>query len=193
MRGRMTLTQFMDALREEGVIGDEYEARVAEFIERRQSEQDGSVAMVPRSGSGAIEQRPDPSMIPFPTSAQDSLRTQRARIPVDYGDETVEEARERWTQQEIEDPDGVLGMGGATAGGIFGDGAIATDRYDPAARGRAAPIVGAKTQLATLEVLRELQAELRESREENRLLREERERGRLGPSRGRRLLGGKKR
>jgi hypothetical protein len=177
----MTLTEFMDALREEGVVGDEYEERVAEFMERRKAEQGESAAMV-RRGRTELAGAQKQDMIPFPTSAQDSIRTNRARIPVDYGDETAGQAEERWRRQEMEDPDGVYSMGGMSAGGIFGGGMVSTDDYDPGARQRAAPVVAAQVQIKQLELLTEIQNELRESREENRLLREEREKGRLGPA-----------
>jgi hypothetical protein len=181
----MTLTQFMDALREEGVIGAEYEERVAEFIERRQAEQGDSAAIVRRSGAGAIEQRPDPSMIPFPTSAQDrGIRTTRSSIPVDYGDESPAQAEDRWRRQEMEDPDGVLGLGGMTAGGIFGDAPIATDRYDPAARQRAAPAVAAQVQIKQLELLERMERRLEAQEQENKVLRAERDRKQLTGKKG---------
>jgi len=194
-RGRMTLTEFMDALRAEGVVGEEYEARVAEFIERRKAEQGESSAMVRRGSSAVTREAESTGMIPFPASAQDSrLKGTRARIPVDYGDETPAEAEARWRQQEMEDPDGVLSLGGMSAGGIFGGGAVSTDTYDPEARQRAAPAVAAQVQIKQLEVLERMERRLAEAEEENRQLRGERERGRLGSGeRGRRRLGGKKR
>jgi hypothetical protein len=186
----MTLTEFMDALAAEGVIGDEYEERVAEFIERRKAEQDDSTAIV-RRGRSEVTRREPEGIIPFPTSAQDRrIRGTRAHIPAD---ETPAEAEERWTREEMDDPDGVFAMGGSTAGGIFGDAPIATDRYDPAARQRAAPAVAAQVQIKQLEVLERMEKRLAEAEQENRALRAKDEEARLGPGRGRRRLGGKKR
>ena len=51
-------------------------------------------------------------------------------------EETPAEARERWLEEEAELRDGVHGMGGSTAGGIFGEGPIATNIYDPASHAR---------------------------------------------------------
>ena len=59
------------------------------------------------------------------------------RYQKDPYNETAAEARERWLEEETELDDGVHGLGGQTAGGIFGDGAIATDTYDPMAMSRA--------------------------------------------------------
>lgn len=186
---KLTLTQFMDILAAEGVIGEEYESRVAEFIARRDA--DGGTAIERRAAGGDAMQTSHPSDIPFPISAQDRrVRGTRAHIPVD---ETPAEAEERWTREEMEDPDGVFSMGGSTAGGIFGGGPIATDSYDPAARQRAAPAVAAQVQIKQLEVLERMERRLAVAEEENRALREKDEEGRLGPRRGRRQLGGKKR
>jgi len=51
-------------------------------------------------------------------------------------EESPAEARERWFEEEAELRDGVHGMGGSTAGGIFGEGPIATNIYDPASHAR---------------------------------------------------------
>lgn len=53
-------------------------------------------------------------------------------------DETPEEAKERWYEEEQAHLDGAHGFGGLTAGGIFGDGPVATEVYDPLAHQRAA-------------------------------------------------------
>lgn len=55
---------------------------------------------------------------------------------VNYGQESPEEAKERWLRQERSDPQGIYSMGGASASGIFGSGAIPLDDYDPEARSR---------------------------------------------------------
>ncbi len=51
-------------------------------------------------------------------------------------EESPAEARERWYDEEAELRDGVHGLGGSTAGGIFGDGPIATNIYDPGSHAR---------------------------------------------------------
>jgi hypothetical protein len=51
-------------------------------------------------------------------------------------EESPVEARERWLEEEAELRDGVHGMGGSTAGGIFGEGPIATNIYDPSSHAR---------------------------------------------------------
>jgi len=51
-------------------------------------------------------------------------------------EESPAEAQERWLEEEAELRDGVHGMGGSTAGGIFGEGPIATNIYDPASHAR---------------------------------------------------------
>ncbi len=73
--------------------------------------------------------RPQGQEIDFPVSAVSHSMSR-------YGPETPQQAEERWREQEQRDPDGVYGIGGASAGGIFGDGTVAMGDYDPAARGR---------------------------------------------------------
>lgn len=53
-----------------------------------------------------------------------------------YGRETSAQAYERWLDQEHDDPEGVYGAGGGTAGGIFGDAPVTMADYDPGARRR---------------------------------------------------------
>jgi len=80
-----------------------------------------------------------------PSRAEAIARHHEKEFPgspvVRYGgdpyNETPEEAQERWLTEEAELDDGVHGLGGQTAGGIFGDGAISTAIYDPGAMGRA--------------------------------------------------------
>lgn len=87
----------------------------------------------------------------FSPSAQDYDRT------VDYGEETAAEAQERWYQQEMNDPDGLF-AGGATMGGVFGEGAVSMANFDPMARSRAMNNMAQVQQLrATQETLRLLQ------------------------------------
>jgi len=70
-------------------------------------------------------------------NAQEFPGSPVVRYKKDPYSETAAEAQERWIEEETELDDGVLGLGGQTAGGIFGDGAIATDKYDPMAMSRA--------------------------------------------------------
>lgn len=66
---------------------------------------------------------------------------------VNYGHESPEQARRRWEEQERRDPQGVYSMGGASAAGIFGGGAIPLEDYDPDARGRGLNTLSAAQQL----------------------------------------------
>lgn len=70
-----------------------------------------------------------------------------------YGDETPAEAKERWMDQEMDDPEGAYGPGGMTSGGIFGEGSVAMPDYDPTARARTENRLGGRVQLRILEVL----------------------------------------
>lgn len=70
------------------------------------------------------------------------------RNSVDYGNETPEQARQRWFEQERNDPQGIY-SGGSTSGGVFGSGAIATADYDPDAVNRT---MGAFERVQTLQV-----------------------------------------
>jgi len=126
----VTLKEFVAALEEEGVVGEEAEEAVEQFLSLR------------KRGGGAepsaLAKRPAHE-IDFPHSPME----QRGIRSVDYGDETPEEAEERWIEQEMEDPDGVF-AGGATGGGIFGDAPIATRTYDPGARRRTVDLDNAR-------------------------------------------------
>lgn len=77
-------------------------------------------------------------------------------------DETPEEAEERWYAEEAELPDGVHGLGGSTAGGIFGDGAIATNIYDPGAMARGDSRVGQQANIKLLGLVERLAERLEE-------------------------------
>lgn len=88
--------------------------------------------------------------------------TRRSRESIEFGspvhgefddDESPEEARERWLHQEHELPDGVHGLGGQTAGGIFGDGPIATEVYDPGSMARGASVRNMQSQARAAEAL----------------------------------------
>jgi len=97
------------------------------------------------------------------------LARRDGRMPVQYGEETPHQARERWSAQEAMDPNGVYSDGGMSGGGIFGGGPVATESYDPGAHQRGVPMQNARVQQETLHVLAELRRELNEER----LLREE--------------------
>lgn len=138
----ITLKQLLEELERDGVVGEAAEAAVERFVRMRAG----------RASAGAIERRDSREAVAFPSSPQtDPGAIRRA---VDYGDETPEEARERWLHQEMNDPDGIFG-GGATAGGIFGGDAIASEGYDPQARVRRAQLEAAQAtaQAQTLQVV----------------------------------------
>lgn len=97
----------------------------------------------------------------FPVSAQ------QYNNGVDYGEETPQEAKERWIQQEMADPNGIYG-GGATAGGVFGDGILATDSYDPGAVSRTlnmqAQVATVRSQAEMLRLMNDIRSELQSGR-----------------------------
>lgn len=82
---------------------------------------------------------------------------------VDYGDETPEQAKQRWMEQERRDPQGVYSEGGSSLSGIFGEGSIPLDDYDPAAVNRT---IGAVAQVKQLQVQQEMLRELQAVRNE---------------------------
>lgn len=86
---------------------------------------------------------------------------------VDYGDETPEQAKQRWLQQERNDPQGLF-TGGSSCGGVFGQGAIATSDYDPEAvdrtEERMARQVNLNTQHEMLKTLGQMNQHLSEQR-----------------------------
>lgn len=102
-------------------------------------------------------------------SRQEALQAHQSRefpgSPVvrydgDPYNETAEQAQERWLEEEAELPDGVHGLGGSTAGGIFGGGPIATNIYDPEAMGRADGRVGQMANIKLLGVIERLEQRL---------------------------------
>lgn len=100
---------------------------------------------------------PEPAP-PVPVPQQRALAradTQRlpARRPDADEEESAEEAERRWIEEETLLPDGVFGLGGQTAGGIFGGGAIATSTYDPESMGRGDQRMGHALQLQTARAL----------------------------------------
>lgn len=93
---------------------------------------------------------------------QDSVQNHPNRV--NYGNETPAQAQERWLAQEMADPNGVFG-GGASAGGVFGDGPVILDNFDPLAVKREmemrSQLAGMTTQREMVELLREMRQELR--------------------------------
>lgn len=78
----------------------------------------------------------------------------------DHRNESPEEAQERWFKEESELVDGVHGLGGQSAGGIFGGSAIATSIYDPEAEGRADAKTGQMANIKMLGLIERLEARL---------------------------------
>lgn len=76
-----------------------------------------------------------------------------------YG-ETPAEAQERWLAEEAELIDGVHGIGGQSAGGIFGEGPIATSVYDPSSEGRAVDRAGSAGHVRLARVLERIEQRL---------------------------------
>jgi hypothetical protein len=102
------------------------------------------------------------------------------RYAGDHRNETPEEAKERWYEEEADLLDGVHGLGGSTAGGIFGEGPISTNIYDPSAMGRAD---GRMSQTATVKLLGVI-----ERLEQRLTASEQRSAGALPPGPGHRRL-----
>ena len=85
------------------------------------------------------------------------------RYEGDHRNESPEEAQERWYEEEAELLDGVHGLGGSSAGGIFGAGAIATNIYDPEAMGRADARMSQTATIKVLGLVEKLERRLAES------------------------------
>lgn len=103
------------------------------------------------NSTSAIAKKQDD--LSFPASPQND-----GRLAVDYGNESPAEARLRWEEQERNDPQGIY-SGGAESGGIFGNGPIATDTYDPAAIQRSMGMYEKQqSSQVNLEMLRTMQA-----------------------------------
>lgn len=119
--------RLLDALAEDGSLSAEEREALADELRRRKRG-------IARTGGSEIERG-------------------HARGIAMYGEETPEEARERWMEQEMNDPEGVYGPGGATAGGIFGGGAVALSDYDPLAQTRSSAQVNQKVQAKMLTLL----------------------------------------
>jgi hypothetical protein len=81
-------------------------------------------------------------------------------VRYDDSAETAAEAKERWYEEEAEMVDGVHGLGGSSAGGIFGGGPIATAVHDPEAHQRAESRVSVALTGRMLSVLERLESHL---------------------------------
>lgn len=124
---------------EEGIDADELEAAV-ELLRRRRA------ARVKPPPETALARREPKVEFPVgPNHARAIERRASGRLAVGaahergvrmYGKESPAEAYERWMDQEQEDPEGIYGPGGGSAGGIFGEGPVHMPDYDPAARRR---------------------------------------------------------
>lgn len=101
--------------------------------------------------SGAYRERRDEALARH--SAQEFPGSPVVRYRGDHRGETAQEAEERWLEEEAELLDGVHGLGGQSAGGIFGDGPIATSLHDPAAMTRSE---GRVSQLANVKLVQVL-------------------------------------
>jgi hypothetical protein len=168
----LTLTQLLDVLREEGATEEEIAQATENYIKRKKTKEKvvGSTALAKKA----------PEDIDFPYAANLPQRRTGGGVPVDYGDETPEEAEQRWLEQEAEDPNGLF-AGGSTAGGIFGEGPIATTGYDPLAQARTlsrqatvqqmqATRVQQQTQVMTMAVMMKMAEKLGISGDEVRAL-----------------------
>lgn len=129
MASMSKVDRLLAELAEEGGLSQEEREALAEEIKRRKSG-------IERRGGGGGE-----------------IERKHARGVAMYGEETPEEARERWMEQEMNDPEGVYGPGGATAGGIFGGGAIPMGDYDPMSHSRSAAQINQKVQAKMLTLL----------------------------------------
>jgi hypothetical protein len=157
-KGGISLKRLLEVLQEEGATDEEAEDVIEHFVRRRQEALGEPANPLARVGGQMIEPTHTPTLGP-------------SQRPVDYGNETAAEARERWEAQERADPQGVF-SGGSSAGGIFGDGAIATDTYDPAALKRTVDVRAAaqssQVQHRTLEVLERVMERLGDDSDDDR-------------------------
>jgi hypothetical protein len=150
------LEQALEALaRREGKSGSEL---LGELLGGRAKEAVAEKAPLARSGpddrelgrAEAIERH----------HANDFPGTPVVRYREDPYGETAEEAKERWLAEEAELIDGVHGLGGQSAGGIFGDAAVATSIYDPGAEHRALSQAGHAGSLRLARVLERIEQRL---------------------------------
>ncbi len=107
----------------------------------------GAEAIARRAPAPVVERRAPPPARP-PRYAPD---------PLDQ-EESDREAMERWLEEERNEIGGVLGPGGMSAGGIFGEGVVATESYDPMAEQRMERRAGVALQQRLVRVLEELES-----------------------------------
>jgi len=127
---------------------------------------DSSDRLSLRADGGGVPERRIDGSLDLGTARGLAINNGDRRPVVDYGNETPQEAGARWAAQEMMDPNGVFSTGGLTGGGIFGGGAVATERYDPEAHHRAAATNGALAPAMQAEVMMEMLSELRQMRAE---------------------------
>ena len=107
-----------------GASPPEAPARAEHRLARRAGSGDASGVSLAQSRAEALERH---AAEEFPGSPVVRYRDE---------DESPAEAKERWLEEETVYRDGVHGLGGSTAGGIFGEGPIATNIYDPGSQAR---------------------------------------------------------
>lgn len=99
------------------------------------------------------------------------MAKRRSRAISPAGDEeTADEAKQRYYREESHAMGGVFSAGGATAGGIFGDGQILTQEHDGPALRRQVQALGSPTEdalrkelAASRKLIRRLERRLEES------------------------------
>jgi hypothetical protein len=151
---RRSMGKSEDLIRElaaaEGLTGEEADTLQKILRQRREKRE---------AADRTLARREEPGYIDFPSSPV----SRSSRAIERYGDETPAEALERWMDDEQADPEGVYGPGGATAGGIFGDGPIAMPDYDPVAHRRTEARAGGVAQVKLVQVLERLMRRLDEA------------------------------
>jgi hypothetical protein len=133
-----------------GLSGAPAQDRTPTALARRPGSGDASGADLARVRQEAVQRHQSQE---FPGSPV-------VRYRGDHRDESPEEAQERWYEEEAELLDGVHGLGGSTAGGIFGGGPIATNIYDPEAMGRADGRIAQTASIKMLGLVERLEARL---------------------------------
>ena len=141
---------------------------IDEFIEEGYSPREAAkMAASTLRAEGKLAKREQD--LSFPSSPQSDRRR------VDYGDETPAEARARWEEQERNDPQGIY-SGGAESGGIFGQGPIATDSYDPAAMNRTMSVMERRQNMQVQSEMLNTLKQIQQQNEERQLPAQQRRR-----------------
>lgn len=158
------IDELLDMLEDPG-LSSEMRANIRARIRRLSEEGEGQKPEIdfpvgPTGGGRSLARRADDSIV----------HPAHERGVQMYGIESPAEARERWIAQEQRDPEGVYGLGGATAGGIFGGGAIPMADYDPAAHNRTGAAASQQVQIEQLKLMQEMRAELQHERAERKRL-----------------------